>query len=247
MMLAIDDHADRLSLQEFLTGITDVEVREVPGTPVPGTAGPVWDVLSVACGAGGGVTAACYAIREWIKSRVATVKLTVGGPHDGDNGDGGSHDPVRAEIAQAVHGVSDVLLFYYVGHGQLLHGGDDMGLALADISVMPHMRGPTSFLFHDLRQMLEASRARVKILILDCCFSGIAVRGRPLDATYVWAAWRHASISSVPIIRLPETGPPISPAFWRMWAVRGYRAKPRRGRHRLHGELLASRRGADGG
>jgi membrane-associated two-gene conflict system component 1 (EACC1) len=78
MMLAIDDHADRLSLQEFLTGITDVEVHEIPSTPAPGAAGPLWDVLSVACGAGGGVTAVCYAIKEWIKSRVATVKLTVG-------------------------------------------------------------------------------------------------------------------------------------------------------------------------
>jgi hypothetical protein len=78
MMLAIDDHADRLSLQEFLTGIADVKVREIPATPVPGAAGPLWDVLSVACGAGGGVTAASYAIKEWIKSRVATVKITVG-------------------------------------------------------------------------------------------------------------------------------------------------------------------------
>jgi caspase domain-containing protein len=110
-----------------------------------------------------------------------------------------NHDPVRTEIAQAVHGVSDVLLFYYVGHGQLLHGGEDLGLALADTSAMPHMRGPTSFLFHDLRQMLETSRARVKILILDCCFAGIAVKGRPLDGTYVWAACQHFQRTYYPL------------------------------------------------
>ncbi|MFF9620082.1 protein kinase [Streptomyces griseosporeus] len=106
--------------------------------------------------------------------------------------------------------VEDVLLFYYVGHGQPLvsrNGAFDLGLALTDTSEDAAQRALTSLRFSDLREQIEGSRARIKILILDCCCAGIATRfAAPashltdhLDqatpargaGTYIWAACGH--------------------------------------------------------
>lgn len=113
-------------------------------------------------------------------------------------------------ITKEVRDVTDVLVFYYVGHGQpLVHNGQyDLGLALADTSEEPEQRDLTSLRFRDLREQIERkSKARIKIIILDCCCSGIATRyvdsaARLTDhtqnanshrgaGTYIWTACGH--------------------------------------------------------
>ena len=87
-----------------------------------------------------------------------------------------TRDGLNQEIAKLIHDTTDVLLFYYVGHGQLLDG-EHLGLALVDTHAKPEMRHSTSLRLDDLRTELKyRCRARVKLVILDCCFSGIATR-----------------------------------------------------------------------
>ncbi|MEU2870600.1 caspase family protein [Streptomyces olivoreticuli] len=69
--------------------------------------------------------------------------------------------------------VSDVALFYYVGHGQYDHD-DRLCLALGDSSVEPDLRTTTSLVFDAVRHAFKMSDARTKIAILDCCFAGLA-------------------------------------------------------------------------
>ncbi|HKS47452.1 MAG TPA: caspase family protein [Amycolatopsis sp.] len=100
----------------------------------------------------------------WPDSRVTLVedKTTRGG--------------LDQHIAQLIHDTTDVLLFYYVGHGQLLDG-EHLGMALKDTHADPKMRYVTSLRLNDVRAELERRcTARVKLVILDCCFSGLATR-----------------------------------------------------------------------
>lgn len=122
--------------------------------------------------------------------------------------DKGTRDFVLQDIAALIHDTTDVLLFYYVGHGQLL-AGNDLGLALTDSSEDPRMRLSTSLRLSQLRQEMELNcTARIKILILDCCSSGIATKyaqgAQNLAAqvhkaaelegegTYTWTACGHS-------------------------------------------------------
>jgi WD40 repeat protein len=90
--------------------------------------------------------------------------------------DNSTRDGLDQEIARLIHDTADVLLFYYVGHGQLLDG-EHLGLALADTRADPNMRHATSLRLSELRTELKyRCKARVRIVILDCCFSGLATR-----------------------------------------------------------------------
>ncbi|MFE6055006.1 PQQ-binding-like beta-propeller repeat protein [Kitasatospora sp. NPDC056446] len=85
-----------------------------------------------------------------------------------------TRDGPYERIAALIHSTTDVLVFHYVGHGQLLDG-EHLGMALVDTHADPKMRYATSLRLNDLREELERRcRARVKVLILDCCFSGLA-------------------------------------------------------------------------
>ncbi|MEU6144287.1 protein kinase [Streptomyces sp. NPDC047081] len=117
---------------------------------------------------------------------------------------------VLRDIAKLIDDVDDVLLFYYVGHGQLLtsnSGRYDLGLALTDTSEDPAQRALTSLRFREVRELLERSNARMKIFVLDCCCAGIATRYAEPSAgltghadgssptrgagTYIWTACKH--------------------------------------------------------
>lgn len=70
----------------------------------------------------------------------------------------------------------DVALFYYVGHGQV-DFENRLCLGLTDSRVLPtERRATTSLTFDSVRQALAASPAKVKVVILDCCFAGRAVQ-----------------------------------------------------------------------
>ncbi len=154
-------------------------------TPMPAAANSVdalHDALSGPCG--------------WPAARI--TRLT----------DQSSGRPVLARIAPLIHEAGDVLIFYYVGHGQLLVG-NDLGLALTDTSEDPRLRLSTSLPLSHVRQEIEHNcDARVRILVLDCCCSGIATRYAQGPAaladkvrqaaafegegTYTWTACGHS-------------------------------------------------------
>jgi len=90
--------------------------------------------------------------------------------------DQSTRDVVLQQIVPLIHEATDVLLLYYVGHGQLLQG-NDLGLALTDTREEAKLRASTSLRLKDLRPEIEDNcDARVKLLILDCCCSGIATK-----------------------------------------------------------------------
>jgi WD40 repeat protein len=69
---------------------------------------------------------------------------------------------------------TDVALFYYVGHGQP-DAEDRLCLSLVDSRTASGYREPTSLTFDAVRHALKQSDAERRIVILDCCFSGLAV------------------------------------------------------------------------
>ncbi|MFF3547525.1 caspase family protein [Streptomyces platensis] len=76
-------------------------------------------------------------------------------------------DPLRLAATEA----TDTLLVYYAGHG-LIDPHDALALA------MPHTqpgRIETSLNYDWLRQILLDSRAQRHIVLLDCCYSGLAL------------------------------------------------------------------------
>jgi Caspase domain len=68
---------------------------------------------------------------------------------------------------------TDAALFYYVGHGQI-DDEDQLCLGLASSRTEPHRRAATSLPFAAVRRALAHSPAATKILVLDCCFAGLA-------------------------------------------------------------------------
>ncbi|MFE3542897.1 tetratricopeptide repeat protein [Nocardia sp. NPDC059177] len=86
-------------------------------------------------------------------------------------------DPVDATevgraIATAADGADDVLLVYYTGHGVVDRRGGQLYLTLPNTD--HHHPEWGSVPFATLRDELLECRARTRILILDCCFSGRA-------------------------------------------------------------------------
>jgi Caspase domain len=79
---------------------------------------------------------------------------------------------VPDQLMQVFDGVTDVALFYFVGHGQL--HGDELCLALRESPKNGARRLTTGLPFSDVRAALRECDARTKIVILDCCFSGTA-------------------------------------------------------------------------
>ena len=74
---------------------------------------------------------------------------------------------------------TDVALFYYVGHG-LLSDDEEVQLCLGLTGTVkdPRRVVPTSLLYSAVRRALLRSPARTKLVILDCCHSGIALPPR---------------------------------------------------------------------
>ena len=79
------------------------------------------------------------------------------------------------QLVTAFEGVLDIALFYYVGHGQI-DSEDQLCLGLVGSRTEANRRAPTSLAFQAVRRALLESPAIIKIVILDCCFSGLAIR-----------------------------------------------------------------------
>jgi acyl carrier protein len=103
--------------------------------------------------------------------------------------------PDREAVLDLLHAAArvaeDVLVFYFAGHG-LLDTEDELYLAV--VKSDPD-RSFTSVAFRDVARIVTGSPARLKILILDCCFSGRAAMSAAavppnidIDGTYVLTA-----------------------------------------------------------
>ena len=106
-------------------------------------------------------------------------------------------------LVTAFDGISDVALFYYVGHGQI-SSDNQLCLGLVQSRPDPNRRAATSLRFSDVRQALQDSGAAIKIVILDCCFAGLAtsspalagLTGDVLDLTAGTGAYTMAATSA---------------------------------------------------
>ncbi|MFE3188225.1 caspase family protein [Nocardia sp. NPDC059240] len=84
-------------------------------------------------------------------------------------------DGLSDKLVDLFSAATDVALFYYVGHGQL-DNFDQLCLSLVNSREKPaERRATTSLTFDDVRKAMSSSKARTKIVILDCCFSGRAI------------------------------------------------------------------------
>ncbi|MEU0899126.1 caspase family protein [Streptomyces massasporeus] len=89
-----------------------------------------------------------------------------------------SREQVMAAVEQAAAEATDTLLIYYAGHGQI-DRQEKLFLTL------PHSRAHKAWsgiLYEDLRHAVEGTRADRRIVILDCCYAGLAtVMGDDVD------------------------------------------------------------------
>ncbi len=77
-------------------------------------------------------------------------------------------------ISQAAADAEDVLLVYYVGHG-LVDNDGRLYLAAGDTESGSGSVQHSALSYQAVQAYVEDSPAQVKIVILDCCYSGIAV------------------------------------------------------------------------
>lgn len=90
-----------------------------------------------------------------------------------------SRDQAIRQIAAWCRDAEDVLVVYFSGHGLI---GEDGELLLACADTELDMADYTALPISLLRKAVQASPARVRVLILDCCYSGRAVRTLGADA-----------------------------------------------------------------
>lgn len=77
-------------------------------------------------------------------------------------------------ISTATSRAEDILVIYYVGHG-LVDPKGHLFLAAAETDPRPDRLSHTALPYETVRDYAMNSPARLKIVILDCCFAGIAV------------------------------------------------------------------------
>jgi chaperonin GroEL (HSP60 family) len=94
-----------------------------------------------------------------------------------EQGPVGARD-IRAALREAARYAEDLLLVYYAGHGLPLDPGD---LVLATTDTEPTSPTDRGLPIDDIREIFLENRARYRILVLDCCFSGRALEHMGLD------------------------------------------------------------------
>jgi uncharacterized caspase-like protein len=81
---------------------------------------------------------------------------------------------VGARLVSAAQEAEDLLLVYYAGHG-LVGPDGELYLSLPGTSSEPDLVAWTAIPFSLVRRTLANARAGNRVLVLDCCFSGLAV------------------------------------------------------------------------
>ncbi|MEV7808693.1 hypothetical protein AB0O28_37650 [Microbispora sp. NPDC088329] len=77
------------------------------------------------------------------------------------------------ELIETFITATDVALFYYVGHGIYDHR-ERLCLTVGDTRTDANFTAATGLPFEAVRDAFHASRAAVKIAVLDCCYAGLA-------------------------------------------------------------------------
>lgn len=126
----------------------------------------------------------------WPRNRLSVIK--------NEHGPGNLPDRLITLFEDA----TDVALFYFVGHGQI-DIEDQLCLGLVGSRLEPHRRASTSLQFQAVRRAMLGSRAKTKIIILDCCYAGLANKAvntlgaaELLDRTAGTGAYTIAATSS---------------------------------------------------
>ncbi|WP_187284857.1 caspase domain-containing protein [Streptomyces sp. uw30] len=84
-------------------------------------------------------------------------------------------DGIRVAVKRAAEQATDVLFVYYVGHGSRVGAERELYLTTCTTASGESVE-TTGLRYTVLRGLLRAARARVVVLVLDCCFSGIATK-----------------------------------------------------------------------
>ncbi|MCI3223145.1 caspase family protein [Streptomyces sp. NP-1717] len=80
------------------------------------------------------------------------------------------------DLHRAAEEATDLLVVYYAGHG-ITDPGDERQLYLALPDSVPTGKWYRTLRFADIREAVSHSRAVHKVVVIDCCFSGIALAG----------------------------------------------------------------------
>ncbi|MFC4008979.1 esterase-like activity of phytase family protein [Nonomuraea purpurea] len=83
-------------------------------------------------------------------------------------------------VSDAAAAAEDTLIVYFAGHGLRASGGDDLHLCLSGATQQMVGKEAAGKLadtvsWRDLRRILHGSRAMRRVVILDCCYSGLAL------------------------------------------------------------------------
>jgi hypothetical protein len=82
---------------------------------------------------------------------------------------------VYAALARAAGEATDALVFYYAGHGIVPPENGELYLALADADFTRYYNGVR---YDDVRGIImNTAAAMSKVVLLDCCYSGVALVG----------------------------------------------------------------------
>ncbi|MFJ1598734.1 caspase family protein [Streptomyces sp. NPDC088261] len=76
---------------------------------------------------------------------------------------------VLSAVQNAAQEATDALLIYYSGHGQIDADGDELFLTVP--GSRPHTMW-TGIEYKHMRREIQKSRARLRVVILDCCYAG---------------------------------------------------------------------------
>jgi hypothetical protein len=79
---------------------------------------------------------------------------------------------VAVQLTDLAEAASGVFLLYYVGHGALSPRGE---LCLTMTSTRPDRAKVTGLAWETVADVMRASPARMRLVILDCCFAGQAI------------------------------------------------------------------------
>ncbi|MFD5827988.1 caspase domain-containing protein [Lentzea sp. NPDC060358] len=110
----------------------------------------------------------------------------------------------------------DLLLVYYAGHG-LRHQTRDL-LYLGVRCTDPDNLAASAVSYDDVREVVEHSPARVKLVVLDCCYSGLAIGTMSGDTVDT----REIQISGTSVITsVPRNKRALSPPGERHTAFTG--------------------------
>ncbi|MFD3983319.1 caspase family protein [Streptomyces griseus] len=80
---------------------------------------------------------------------------------------------IHRDLISTLKEAEDVAFFYYVGHGIYDHR-ERLCLTVVDTLRDADLTAATGLPFDAVRDAFRASRARVKIAVLDCCYAGLA-------------------------------------------------------------------------